>query len=74
MANEYSKQAKDVWDALPEAVKENIINNIYCGQCRGVVKIGDYKVILSDQSIVLQGICTSCAHKVARVIEEIARD
>jgi len=34
LTNNFSPQAAALWRNLPEADKQIILNNVYCGQCR----------------------------------------
>ena len=69
MASKSSKQALNIWTALPADIRSKILNNVFCGQCRGAVTISDYSVDLDGRDVVLQGFCAACGHKVARLIE-----
>ena len=55
MTNESSKQALNIWTAVPADIRTKILSNVFCGQCRGVVTIADYSVELIRPDIVLQG-------------------
>ena len=66
-----AKDALKIWMKVPADIRNKILNNVFCPQCRGVVRICDFSVELVSQDIVLNGFCSTCGHKVARVIEGI---
>jgi len=68
-AKGFSPRAAAIWGNLPEAEKQIIVNNVYCGQCRTAVAMVDFSGFVEKSSLVLQGFCGACGNKVARVIE-----
>jgi len=66
------EKALTIWQAQPDDAKNTVLKNVYCGNCGGAVTISDYKVILCKEDIVLDGFCSTCGHKVARVLEGMA--
>jgi len=73
MANEFSKEALKLWMDLPADIRNKILSNVFCGQCRGTVTICDFSVEVVRPDIVLRGFCATCGHKVARVVEGLAQ-
>lgn len=69
MANEALK----VWTDLPTDVRTKILSNVWCPDCRGAVTICDYSVEFDGGVVVLRGFCSTCGHKVARVLEGVVR-
>ncbi|WNQ12321.1 hypothetical protein MJA45_04540 [Paenibacillus aurantius] len=56
------------WREVQPDVQERFLSNVFCGNC-GVVRIKDYTVQLMPYGIVLEGVCSTCSRKVARVVE-----
>jgi Fe-S cluster biogenesis protein NfuA len=63
-----NKSALDKWNAIPENIKEMLINNVFCGAC-GVTTIIDFDIKNDELGIVLEGKCKKCGNEVARFIE-----
>jgi hypothetical protein len=70
-AKRFSPRAAALWGNLPEAEKNMVVNNVYCGRCRSAVPMVDVSGFVEGSSLVLQGFCGVCGNKVARVIEEL---
>lgn len=64
-------QAAALWENIPEDKKQTIINNVYCGQCHTGVTMVDFNGFTEGSGLILQGFCSVCSNKVARVIEEL---
>jgi len=64
-----AKEALKIWLNLPADVRDKILKNVWCGQCRTAVTICDYSADLDEGVVVLHGFCAACGHKVARVLE-----
>ena len=65
-----AKEALKLWMGLPADTKRMFLSNVWCGECRKAVTIIDYHVELHG-AVVLQGFCSSCGHKIARVIDDL---
>ncbi|WJH36957.1 hypothetical protein N6H14_15480 [Paenibacillus sp. CC-CFT747] len=57
------------WREVPPDVQEMFLSNVFCGSCTGMVRIKDYTVRLMPYGIVLEGVCSTCGGKVARVVD-----
>lgn len=66
---EFTPKAAEFWAAIPASVKPQLLANVFCGRCRGAVKIVDYKGSVKDGDLVLNGRCAVCGGEVARLIE-----
>ena len=64
-----AKEALRVWLDLPADVRSKILSNVWCGQCATAVTICDYSTDFDGGVVVLRGFCSTCGHKVARVLE-----
>ena len=61
--------AHQVWSKRSKPLQENLINNVWCGDCRGETTIVDFQPTLHGDLLVLEGRCITCGSEVARVIE-----
>lgn len=66
-----SKEALKIWLALPASDRSKILSNVWCPDCRGGVTICDYSAEFDGGVVVLRGFCSTCGHKVARVLEGV---
>jgi hypothetical protein len=64
-----SFEANKKWLALPADIRQMFIRNVFCGKCLDAVQIEKYIIKNHRDTIVLEGRCKSCGHKVARVID-----
>ncbi|MEI8012017.1 MAG: hypothetical protein WCI27_05995 [Candidatus Omnitrophota bacterium] len=70
MVSEPSNEALKLWQTVPADIRQMLLSNVFCGQCRGSVTMVDYHAELHGV-VVLQGFCGTCGHKVARVIDDL---
>ncbi len=65
----FTADAKKRWQQIPVAGQKELMDNVWCGACRGetTIRIQDGKMI--GTSLVLSGTCKKCGGAVARVIE-----
>jgi Domain of unknown function (DUF6429) len=61
--------AKKRWEQIPEQVREDILENVWCSQCRLGVALQLRKGEMSGRSLVLRGTCKKCGGEAARMIE-----
>ncbi len=69
MTNTFPPDAQRLWDAVPALHKTQILNNVWCGDCRKVTTIIHYTGKVEGTSLVLKGDCERCGSKAARLIE-----
>jgi hypothetical protein len=65
----FTPAAKRLWDGIPRAAQERILDHIWCGNCLTSRRISDFTGVTEDSNIRLQGFCTECGHVVVRIIE-----
>jgi hypothetical protein len=65
----FTDDAKRRWLQIPVAWQKELMDNVWCGECRGVttIRIQDGEMI--GKSLALRGTCKKCGGAVARVIE-----
>jgi len=64
-----ANEALKIWMGLPVDIRNKILRNVWCGQCRTAVTMCDYNAEFDGGVAVLRGFCSTCGHKVARVLE-----
>lgn len=64
-----AKDALKIWMELPADIRSKLLSNVWCPDCRKAVTICDYSADLDGGVVVLRGFCSTCGHKVARVLE-----
>ena len=65
-----SQEAKNFWLAEPEHIRKMLESNVFCWRCKGEVTIREgYDVVQKGGVIALEGICSACGNKVARVLD-----
>ena len=69
MTSTFPPDAKRLWDAILPYHKTQILNNVWCGDCRKVTTIVHYTGKVECTDLVLEGECERCGGKVARLIE-----
>jgi hypothetical protein len=66
---QFTVQAATLWSTIPRDAREQILKNVFCGQCGGSVEIIKYTGEERDGNLVLKGSCAQCGQQVARVVE-----
>ena len=66
---EFTEAAQKLWDEIPDASKEKILSNAWCGECLEAVKINPESGSVVDGNLLIQGKCSQCGGEVARFIE-----
>jgi hypothetical protein len=70
----FTERAAVLWSTIPQEARERILKNVFCVKCRGAVEIVDFKGEEKRGDLILVGLCATCGHEVARVIETSERD
>jgi superfamily II DNA helicase RecQ len=64
-----SFSANKQWLSIPENIRRQLEQNVWCSYCCDVVKIESYIVKEFSTGIVLEGKCKKCGNNVARAID-----
>ncbi len=67
--DKFTHQAAQFWAKVPSAFQAKLLSNVYCGKCRGAVKIVGYAGRVEKGDLILQGQCATCGGEVARLVE-----
>ncbi|WP_070120931.1 hypothetical protein [Bacillus marinisedimentorum] len=62
-------EANKKWMAIPKDVRNELLNNVWCGNCSGETSIVGFIIEDSEMGIVLKGKCKTCGRDVARVVD-----
>lgn len=57
------------WMKLPKDIREKILNNVFCSNCRDAVKVVEYSIEEDKIGLIIKGKCEACGGKVVRVVE-----
>ena len=58
------------WKRIPENIKQMILSNVWCSNCRDVVSVTDYQIENHELGLIISGKCSVCGSEVARVVEK----
>jgi hypothetical protein len=61
--------AQKRWNQVPEMVRKDIMDQVWCTHCRNSTPVQLREGEKSGRFLVLQGTCKKCGSKVSRVIE-----
>ena len=65
----FTPQGKKRWEQIPEWARKEIMDSVWCSQCRtgAPMQLREGKMV--GRSLVLRGTCKKCGSEAARVIE-----
>lgn len=58
------------WKRIPEHIKQKILSNVWCSNCKDVVSVTDYQIENHQLGLIIRGKCSVCESEVARVVEK----
>lgn len=67
----HMNNAEKKWFFISEDIREKLLHNVWCTNCKDAVEIINYSISGNDVGVILIGKCKTCDHNVARVIEEL---
>ena len=65
----FSGPARLRWASIPADIRQRLLTNVWCGQCRHAVTITNFNGTIRNGDLLLVGKCAECQGDVARVIE-----
>ena len=69
----FTQQAMQRWNQIPDDVRPQLLNNVYCSKCKDAVKIINFEALIDEDSdLILKGSCARCNNNVTRLIEDPA--
>ena len=69
MKQQFTPEAKMLWQTIPPDKQELLLNTVWCGQCAETTTITDFTDREVRGDLILTGICAACGETVTRVIE-----
>lgn len=67
---EFSHEAREAWNLIPERARQALLSNVCCGNCGRVTTIVAFRATIERGSLTLIGSCKNCGSEVSRVIEQ----
>jgi len=58
------------WKRIPKNIKEKILSNVWCSNCRDAISVADYYIENDKLGLIIHGKCSVCGSEVARVVEK----
>jgi repressor LexA len=65
----FGRQAKRLWERIPEEFRKTLLANVWCGNCAGGTTIVQFHGEVEGGDLILRGVCSRCGSQVARHIE-----
>jgi hypothetical protein len=65
----FSKPARQRWESIPADIRQRLLSNVWCGQCRHETTITHFSGTIKGGNLLLVGQCAACHGDLARVIE-----
>ena len=65
----FTDAAKKRWNQVPERVRKDIMDTVWCTRCRIGTPMQLMEETMSGRSLILRGTCKQCGGEVVRVIE-----
>jgi hypothetical protein len=65
----FTKPARQRWESITAHVRQRLLSNVWCGQCRSETTITHFSGTIKGGNLLLVGQCAACHGNVARVIE-----
>ena len=69
MKGTFTKQALQLWKAIPVHFRDKLLQNVWCGNCQKMTTIVDFVGRQQRSDLILTGSCAECGNKVVRLIE-----
>jgi len=66
---QFTPSAKKIWMTIPLNIRNQLLANVYCGECGGRTTIINYSGSVKSGTVILSGQCKTCGADVARVID-----
>lgn len=66
---DFTHPARQRWESIPAHIRQHLLTNVWCGQCRHGVTITNFSGTIKSGNLLLVGQCAECHGDVARVVE-----
>jgi len=67
--NKFTKEAKEIWESFSKDFQLAVLKSVFCVSCLKAVEIVEYKGVVENGLVVLDGKCKTCGHDVSRVVD-----
>ncbi|WAA12890.1 hypothetical protein [Fervidibacillus halotolerans] len=57
------------WMKISKDIRERLLNNVWCSNCRGAVRVVEYSIEDDKLGLIIKGKCETCGGEVVRVVE-----
>ena len=64
-----TEKALMIWEKIPHGARLKLLNNVYCGHCKGACSIADAHVVVEQGDFLIKGHCIICSGKAVRYVE-----
>jgi len=64
-----TRPARQRWESIPTDIRQRLLANVWCGQCRHEVAITNFTGTIKSGHLLLEGKYAECHGDVARVID-----
>jgi len=65
----FTNPARQRWESIPATVRQRLLSNVWCGQCRHETTITNFNGTIKGGGLLLVGKCVECHSDVAWLIE-----
>jgi len=65
----FTRPARQRWEFIPADIRQRLLTNVWCGQCRHEVTITNFSGTIKGGDLLLVGKCAERHGDVAQVIE-----
>lgn len=65
----FTRTARQRWESIPANIRQLLLANVWCGQCRYEVTITNFTGTIKGGDLLLVGKCAECHGDVVRVVE-----
>lgn len=69
MGDNFTTEAKNIWDSIPPDKKDLILKNVWCPHCSRSTTLREYCGDIESGDLILTGRCRTCKKKVVRLLE-----
>lgn len=66
MIDTFTPEAKRIWESISADIREQILDTVWCGQCRKISSMVSFSGKIESGLLVLRGSCTQCGGVVVR--------
>ncbi len=65
----FDRQARRIWDALDESIRQRIVSSVWCAWCGRSTGMVDLVGVVEAGNLILRGKCAGCGREMTRLVE-----